>query len=140
MFSHQKAGHRAGRLLSYLSDFLSLVSLVALCLACLGSGYLFNSYIVNKTSDIAILLCIGSSKNNAILTYLIQLTILSITACIPAICAVFLLIPLVTEAIEGLIPGSVNVFINYQTVLLAFIVSIFAGCLLGAPSLKKSRA
>ena len=140
VFSHQKAGHRAGRLLSYLSDFLSLVSLVALCLACLGSGYLFNSYIVNKTSDIAILLCIGSSKNNAILTYLIQLTVLSITACIPAICAVFLLIPLVTEAIEGLIPGTVNVFINYQTILLAFIVSIFAGCLLGAPSLKKIKS
>jgi putative ABC transport system permease protein len=41
VYSHQRAGHRAGRLLRYLSDFLALVSLVALFLACLGSGYLF---------------------------------------------------------------------------------------------------
>lgn len=30
VYTHQRAGHRAGRLLRYLSDFLSLVSLVAL--------------------------------------------------------------------------------------------------------------
>ena len=48
VYSHQRAGHRAGRLLRYLSDFLALVSLVALFLACLGSGYLFHGFLTKK--------------------------------------------------------------------------------------------
>ncbi len=37
-FSHQRVGHRAGRLLHYLSDFLGIVSMVALFLTILGSA------------------------------------------------------------------------------------------------------
>ena len=50
-YSHQQAGHRAGRLLRYLSDFLSLVSLVALFLACLGSGFLFHGFLATASPN-----------------------------------------------------------------------------------------
>ena len=137
IFSHQKAGHRAGRLLNYLSDFLSLVSLVALFLATLGSGYLFHSFIVNKTTDIAILLSLGATKRTAIFTYVIQLMLLGLFACLPALVCVLLLLPIVSGALQGLMPSSVDVFISTQTIILAFLVAILAGWLLALPSLQK---
>ena len=137
IFSHQKAGHRAGRLLNYLSDFLSLVSLVALFLATLGSGYLFHGFIVGKTTDIAILLSLGATKRTAIFTYVIQLMLLGLFACLPALVCVLLLLPIVSGALQGLMPSSVDVFISTDTIILAFIVAIFAGWLLALPSLQK---
>ena len=137
IFSHQKAGHRAGRLLNYLSDFLSLVSLVALFLATLGSGYLFHGFIVHKTTDIAILLSLGATKRTAILTYVFQLMLLGLFACLPALACVLLLLPIVSGALQGLMPSSVDVFIGYQTIILAFLVAILAGWLLALPSLQK---
>ena len=137
VYSHQKAGHRAGRLLGYLSDFLSLVSLVALFLACLGSGYLFNGFIINKSGDIAILMCLGSSQRNATLTYIIQLMVLGLIACIPALGTVMLVLPIASETLEGLMPSALNISLTHQTVLLSFIVSLLAGWLLAIPSLKK---
>ena len=137
VYSHQKAGHRAGRLLGYLSDFLSLVSLVALFLACLGSGYLFNGFIINKSGDIAILICLGSSQRNATLTYIIQLMVLGLISCIPALGAVLLVLPIASETLEGLMPSALNISLTHQTVLLSFIVSLLAGWLLAIPSLKK---
>ena len=137
VYSHQKAGHRAGRLLGYLSDFLSLVSLVALFLACLGSGYLFNGFIINKSGDIAILMCLGSSQRNSTLTYIIQLMVLGLIACIPALGTVMLVLPIASETLEGLMPSALNISLTHQTVLLSFIVSLLAGWLLAIPSLKK---
>ena len=85
MYSHQRVGNRAGRLLRYLSDFLGLVSLVALFLATLGIGYLYQGFVNNRIKDVAILVCLGAKKANALRTYLIQLSILGIAAAIPAI-------------------------------------------------------
>ena len=85
IYSHQKAGERAGRLLRYLSDFLSLVSLVALFLATLGSGYLFHSFLTKRTLDVAILVSLGASRRKAISTYLIQLGLLGLISAVPSL-------------------------------------------------------
>ena len=137
VYSHQKAGHRAGRLLNYLSDFLSLVSMVALFLATIGSGYLFHGFIVQKTGDIAILLSLGASKKTAVYTYVIQLMILGIVACLPALLAVLLLLPILSGALQGLMPSAVQIMVSPKTVLLSFLVAILAGWLLALPSLRK---
>ena len=117
IFSHQKAGHRAGRLLNYLSDFLSLVSLVALFLATLGSGYLFHGFIVNKTTDIAILLSLGATKRTAIFTYVIQLMLLGLFACLPALVCVLLLLPIVSGALQGLMPSGFIILSNKAKIM-----------------------
>ena len=137
VFSHQKAGHRAGRLLNYLSDFLGLVSLVALFLAILGSGYLFNGFIVNKINDIAILLSLGATKKTAILTFVVQLMILGLVACLPALTIVIILLPIASGVFQGLIPNTIELSINFKTVLLSFAVAVLAGGLLSLPSLQK---
>ena len=90
VYSHQRAGHRAGRLLRYLSDFLALVSLVALFLACLGSGYLFHGFLTRKVKDLAILISLGASPRLALFTYVLQISILGVLAVIPPILLSFI--------------------------------------------------
>ena len=137
VYTHQRAGHRAGRLLRYLSDFLSLVSLVALFLATLGSGYLFHSFLTKRTIDLAILVSLGASRKNAILSYLVQLGMLGGIAALPALLATFLCLPALSTAIEGIAPGEVQVFIGWKSMALAFLVAVFAGWLIALPGLRK---
>ena len=137
IYTHQKAGHRAGRLLRYLSDFLSLVSLVALFLATLGSGYLFHSFLTKRTIDVAILVSLGSTRKKATLTYLIQLGLLGIIAALPALLATFLFLPILASALEGIAPGEIEVFLGWKSTALAFLVAIFAGWVIALPSLRK---
>ena len=62
LFSMRRASSRSST--RYLSDFPVLVSLVALFLACLGSGYLFHGFLTRKIKDLAILISLGASLNS----------------------------------------------------------------------------
>ncbi len=137
VYTHQKAGHRAGRLLRYLSDFLSLVSLVALFLATLGSGYLFHSFLIKRTIDVAILVSLGASRSKATLTYLFQLALLGSMAALPALVAAFLFLPVLSAAVEGIVTDEIKVFLGWKSMGLAFLVAIFAGWIIALPSLRK---
>ena len=113
IYTHQKAGHRAGRLLRYLSDFLSLVSLVALFLATLGSGYLFHSFLTKRTIDVAILVSLGATRKKATLTYLVQLGFLGIIAALPALLATFLFLPIL-PIVSPHQPGFFSFLFNFS--------------------------
>jgi putative ABC transport system permease protein len=137
VYSHQKAGERAGRLLQYLGDFLSLVSLVALFLATLGSGYLFHSFLTKRTLDVAILVSLGASRRKAISTYLVQLGLLGLIAAIPSLVAAFFFLPLLSAAVSGLASEEIEVFISSQSIFMAFLVAVFAGWTIALPCLRK---
>ena len=137
VYAHQKAGERAGRLLQYLSDFLSLVSLVALFLATLGSGYLFHSFLTKRTLDVAILVSLGATRKKAISTYLAQLGLLGLIAAVPSIIAAFFCLPLLSAAISGIASDEVEVFMSLRSISMAFVVAVFAGWVIALPSLRK---
>ena len=139
VYSHQRVGHRAGRLLRYLSDFLGLVSLVALFLTTLGIGYLYQGFIHNRIKDVAILVCLGAPKRNALRTYLIQLSILGIAAAVSAIVICLLAIPILSQALSGFIPIQLDASLHLPSIPLAFVVAIFGGWFLALPSLHKIR-
>ena len=139
IYSHQRAGHRAGRLLRYLSDFLALVSLVALFLACLGSGYLFHGFLIRKIKDIAILVSLGASPRLALFTYILQISILGLFAVLPPILICFLALPLIGGALEDFLPFQVSAGLKFSSVGLTLSVAVFAGILLALPSVRKIR-
>ena len=139
IFSHEKVGHRAGRLLRYLSDFLGIVSMVALFLACLGSGYLYQSFLNKRVKDIGILVCMGATKRTAIRLYFAQLFLLGIAAVIPAILACMLIVPLLSGALGTFVPIEVNAQLSLSSIGLAFLVAILGGWLLALPTLWKIR-
>lgn len=139
IYSHQRAGHRAGRLLRYLSDFLALVSLVALFLACLGSGYLFHGFLVRKVKDLAILISLGASPRLAIATYILQISFLGLLAAIPPVLLSFIALPLAGNLLEEFLPFQVDAGLTLPSIMLTFVVAIFSGLFLSLPTLQKIR-
>ncbi len=139
VYSHQRAGHRAGRLLRYLSDFLALVSLVALFLACLGSGYLFHGFLTRKIKDLAILISLGASPRLALFTYVLQISILGMLAVIPPVLTCFIALPLAENLLEEFLPFQVDAGLTLPSIILTIGVAILSGFLLALPSLHKIR-
>ncbi len=138
-YTHRQAGHRAGRLLRYLSDFLSLVSLVALFLACLGSGFLFHGFLNHRMHELATLISLGATRSTALRIFVLQLILLGIFAALPATLACSIFIPALSSAISGIGAAEVEVFVSLKTILLTFAVAVGAGWLLALPSLSKVR-
>lgn len=136
-YTHRQAGHRAGRLLRYLSDFLSLVSLVALFLACLGSGFLFHGFLNHRMPELATLISLGATRSTALRIFLFQLFLLGFFASVPATVASCVLLPMLSNLLSGLSSTELQVYVSLRSILLTFGVAVGAGCLLALPSLAK---
>ena len=139
VYSHQKTGHRAGRLLRYLSDFLSLVSLVSLFLACLGSGFLFHGFLVNRLPELAVLICLGTPRSTVLTIFSFLLAILGILAALPACLACIAFLPALSLLIEGIGTKGLHLLISTKSIILTFGVAIASGWLLSLPALNKIR-
>jgi putative ABC transport system permease protein len=61
------------RSLQDLTNFLSLVSFIALLLGCVGVASAINIYVKEKIRSVAILRCLGAKGSQAFLIYLIQI-------------------------------------------------------------------
>jgi putative ABC transport system permease protein len=63
------------RSLEDLTNFLSLVSFIALLLGCVGVASAINIYVKEKIRSVAILRCLGAKGSQAFLIYLIQIVV-----------------------------------------------------------------
>ena len=137
VYTHRQAGHRAGRLLRYLSDFLSLVSLVALFLACLGSGFLFHGFLAHRMPELATMVSLGATRSTALSIFSLQLVLLGIFAAVPACLACSIFLPALSGVIADMGTTGVQVFVSLRSILLTFGVAVLSGWLLALPALAK---
>lgn len=63
------------RSLQDLTDFLSLISFIALLLGCVGVASAIHIYVREKIRSVAILRCLGAKGSQAFLIYLIQIVV-----------------------------------------------------------------
>ncbi len=70
--THTSTSRRLGRRYENISEFLNLVAFIALILGCIGIASSMQIYIKEKLSSIAILKCLGSSRRQSFLIFLIQ--------------------------------------------------------------------
>jgi putative ABC transport system permease protein len=137
VYTHRQAGHRAGRLLRYLTDFLSLVSLVALFLACLGSGFLFHGFLAHRMPELATLVSLGATRSTALSIFSLQLGLLGIFAALPACLACSIFLPALSSAVADMGTTGVQVFVSLRSILLTFGVAVASGWLIALPALQK---
>lgn len=114
-----EAGEDSARALSYLSDYLGLVSLVALFLAALGCAYLYRSYLVGKLREVAIFNSLGLRKERAQGIYLLQLLILGVLAAVLSLVSASLLLPLLAKLLAEFTPIELNLGLSVRTYVLA---------------------
>lgn len=134
--NYQAAAQGSGRALQYLSDYLGLVSLVALFLAALGSGYLFRSYLFSRLYEVAILNSLGLQKRQAQILYMTQLCVLGLAAAVISLLGAWALLPLLTKALQSLSPISIPIFLPLKTIFLSFVMAILGSLLVGLPFLR----
>ena len=73
MDTHTDTSQRLGRSYGNVSKFLNLAAFIALLLGCIGIASSVHIYIKEKLTDVAILKCLGATRKQTFLIYLIQI-------------------------------------------------------------------
>ncbi len=71
--THLSSSERLGRNYQNVGSFLNLTAFIALLLGCVGIASSVNIYIKEKISAIAVLKCLGASRKQSFLIFLIQI-------------------------------------------------------------------
>lgn len=76
--THSDTSRRMGRRYENFGKFLNLVAFIALLLGCVGIASAIHIYIMEKLRAVAILKCIGATRKQTFLIYLIQIVFLGL--------------------------------------------------------------
>jgi putative ABC transport system permease protein len=126
-------------MLAYLSDYLGLVSLVALALAAMGASYLFRMYLDRKQTAIATLVSIGLTHFKAMMLYVLQLTLLGTLSALLAGLVSMLLVPLASNLLETLTPVPLSIEVGWPSFALALGLGVGGSILVCLPQLLRIR-
>jgi putative ABC transport system permease protein len=137
--AYHKSGQDNGRMLAYLSDYLGLVSLVALALAAMGASYLFRMYLDRKQTAIATLVSIGLTHFKAMMLYVIQLTLLGTLSALLAGLMSMLLVPMASSLLETLTPVPLSIRVGWESFALALGLGVLGSILVCLPQLLRIR-
>jgi putative ABC transport system permease protein len=135
----ETASEDVGRQLNYLSDYLGLVTLVALFLSALGAAYLFRLYLQEKIKDIAILRSLGLRASEALKVYLLQTFLLGIAAIVISFVISLILLPIITKVLLSLLPFPLHLQLTGPVFLTGFILAVFGSSSISLPYLLKIR-
>jgi len=76
--THTSTSQRIGRSYTNVSKFLNLAAFIALLLGCIGIASSVHIYIKEKLVDVAVLKCLGATRKQTFLIYLIQIAIMGL--------------------------------------------------------------
>ena len=108
IYTHQDASENVARLTDYLNDFLSLVALCALVLACVGMGFLLYSYLKSKVREMAILMTLGLSRFKTFSLYFLQIIILGLISFFIALISGVVLFISLKPVFAGMFPLEIH--------------------------------
>lgn len=136
ILSPQQSSENVGRTLNYLNDFLALVSLVALFLACVGLFYLYRSYLNNRRMEMATLCCLGLSQKKLFKLYFFHLTGLGLLGTFFAFLISLVLFPLVSQGLSLFLPFKLPLYSGERPFLIGACVGLLGQWLLAYPLLR----
>jgi putative ABC transport system permease protein len=131
----RNSSEQIGRLLNYLSDYLSLAGLVALLLASVGQIFLLRNYFLRHLKDIAIFKSLGLTDSRIIQVYFFQVLILSLASVIPVLVCTRLALPLVSPLLSEGLHIDFQLYLPTSTILLTLIIALLQTAALSLPLL-----
>ena len=135
VLTYKNASQEIGRVGKSLNDYLGLVALVALFLSTLSCGYLLRSFLSTRLDQCAVLRSLGLSSDNVRNLYLIQVSLLAVGACIPAIALSAVLAPFGGVLLDQFFPVHLDPKISSAGVTLALLLGIGLSWLVAFPFL-----
>ena len=126
--THTSTSQRLGRRYDNVSKFLNLAAFIALLLGCVGIASSVNIYIKEKLKAVAVLKCMGATRRQSFLIFLIQISGIGIIGGLIGTGIGVGLQELFPYILKGFLPFDVEISITAQPlvmgVLLGFLMSV----------------
>ena len=127
--THTSTSQRLGRRYENFGKFLNLVAFIALLLGCVGIASAINIYIKGKLRAVAILKCIGATKRQTFLIYLLQISAMGLLGGIAGTGLGLMLQQLFPLFLGDLLPVDVQMSFSPQVILMGLLLGIFMSVL-----------
>jgi len=109
---------------SSLNNFLNLVALISLLLACIGVASSVLIYVKGKIQSIAILRCLGMKSQESFMVYFVQILFLGIVSVLLGAVLGSVIQVILPIILAGFLPYEVNMSISMEAVITGIIVGI----------------
>ncbi|HEY9185415.1 MAG TPA: FtsX-like permease family protein [Salegentibacter sp.] len=127
--THTSTSDRLGRRYENFGKFLNLVAFIALLLGCVGIASAINIYIKEKLRAVAVLKCLGATRRQSFLIFLIQVAFMGLLGGIAGTGLGLLLQQLFPLFLQDLLPVDVQVNLVPQALLMGVLLGIFMSVL-----------
>ncbi|UBZ07038.1 ABC transporter permease [Salegentibacter mishustinae] len=127
--THTSTSDRLGRRYENFGKFLNLVAFIALLLGCVGIASAIHIYIKEKLRAVAVLKCLGASRKQTFLIYLIQVAFMGLIGGIIGTALGLVLQQLFPWLLEGLLPVDVQISFSLPVILMGILLGILMSVL-----------
>ncbi|TRZ46470.1 hypothetical protein DMZ48_02310 [Robertkochia solimangrovi] len=127
--THNSTSQRLGRRYENFGKFLNLVAFIALLLGCVGVASSIQLYIREKLPSIAMLKCIGASKEQSFMIYLIQVGFIGLCGGIIGSAIGVMLQYLFPYLLHDLIPVDLVISISPRAILTGILLGMLMAIL-----------
>lgn len=127
--THTSTSERLGRRYENFGRFLNLVAFIALLLGCVGIASSISIYIKGKLRSVAVLKCIGASRKQTFLIFLIQNGAMGLLGGIVGTVLGLLLQQLFPILLEDLLPVDVKMSFPLEVAVLGPLLGVFMSVL-----------
>ncbi|MBL7471429.1 ABC transporter permease [Robertkochia sediminum] len=129
MDTHTSTSSRLGRRYENFGKFLNLVAFIALLLGCVGIASSIHIYIKEKLPSAALLKCLGASRKQTFMIYLLQIAFMGLLGGILGVVIGLLLQQLFPYFLEDLLPVSLSLSISVPAVVSGLLLGVLMSVL-----------
>jgi putative ABC transport system permease protein len=126
---HTSTSERLGRRYENFGKFLNLVAFIALLLGCMGIASAVYIYIKEKLRPIAILKCLGATKKQTFLIYLLQIGFVGLLSGIIGTLVGVMLLQVFAFILQELLPVEVQISLVPRAILSSILLGILMSIL-----------
>ena len=127
--THVSTSERLGKRYENFGRFLNLVAFVALLLGCVGIASAIHIYIKEKLRSVAVLKCIGASRRQTFLIYLVQIAGMGLLGGIIGTAAGLLLQQLFPILLQDFLPVDVQLSLAPQIIIAGVLLGVIMSVL-----------
>lgn len=127
--THISTGERLGRRYENFGKFLNLVAFIALLLGCVGIASSVHIYIKEKLQSVAVLKCIGASRKQTFLIYLIQIAGMGLLGGLVGTLAGLLIQQSFPLLLQGFLPFEVQISFSAAPLIMGLLLGLFMSVL-----------
>ena len=127
--THTSTSSRLGRRYDNVSKFLNLAAFIALLLGCVGIASSVNIYIKEKLKAVAVLKCMGATRRQSFLVFLIQISGIGIIGGIIGTIIGAGLQELFPYILKEFLPFDVEMSITVQPLVMGILLGLFMSVL-----------